>query len=258
MVCDSELRTAQWLSEIINDLVPESYTPQAAHRNLLKMAEIMGFTHFIYVAGKVSVGRKIVGWNNESSITIHNLAEEFVQQYHKGRFQASDPILHYAFDTYQPALWANIVSQADMNPLSKKTLYLAHDFDMKDGLIIPFHGPADDFGVLSFSTPSILRASPSIMVLALVKLYAQNLHECIRRHQMHYHREMKKARLSARETDILYWISQGKTAAEVAQIYGISHRTIDTHITRVREKLDSVNTTQAVAKAMTMRIIQPL
>ena len=56
--------------------------------------------------------------------------------------------------------------------------------------------------------------------------------------------------LTERETDVLTWIANGKTAWEIGQLLNLSHRTIEWHVQRVLVKLDTANTTQAVANAL--------
>lgn len=62
--------------------------------------------------------------------------------------------------------------------------------------------------------------------------------------------------LTPRETEILRWISYGKTASEIALIVSVSEHTINSHTATILKKLDVVNRTQMVAKAIREQIIQ--
>jgi LuxR family quorum sensing-dependent transcriptional regulator len=62
--------------------------------------------------------------------------------------------------------------------------------------------------------------------------------------------------LTARETECLSWISQGKTSLDVAAILGISPHTVNHYLIGAQEKLDALNRTQAVAIAMRKRLIE--
>ncbi len=62
--------------------------------------------------------------------------------------------------------------------------------------------------------------------------------------------------LTPRETEILRWISHGKTASEIALIVSVSEHTINSHTATILKKLDVVNRTQMVAKAIREQIIQ--
>lgn len=52
--------------------------------------------------------------------------------------------------------------------------------------------------------------------------------------------------LGAREKEVTYWISQGKTNAEIAQMLGISTNTVKNHVHRIFDKLGANNRTEAV------------
>ena len=56
--------------------------------------------------------------------------------------------------------------------------------------------------------------------------------------------------LTPREKDVLAWVARGKTSAEVAIILGLSERTINFHCDNAMKRLDVINRTQAVAKAV--------
>ena len=53
--------------------------------------------------------------------------------------------------------------------------------------------------------------------------------------------------LSVREGEITYWVAQGKTNSEIAQILGISVNTVKNHVHRIFDKLGASNRIQAVA-----------
>ncbi|MCS6285908.1 MAG: helix-turn-helix transcriptional regulator [Nitrospira sp.] len=56
--------------------------------------------------------------------------------------------------------------------------------------------------------------------------------------------------LSPRELTVLLWMKEGKTNWEIAQILGLSERTVRFHVGGIFEKLDVTSRTQAVARAL--------
>jgi DNA-binding NarL/FixJ family response regulator len=56
--------------------------------------------------------------------------------------------------------------------------------------------------------------------------------------------------LTAREAEVLLWIANGKTNREIAEILGISPRTINKHLEQLFPKLGVENRTAAAAKAL--------
>lgn len=63
-------------------------------------------------------------------------------------------------------------------------------------------------------------------------------------------------RLTDREVCVLSWTAAGKTSSEIGMILGISTRTVNFHITTALMKLDAVNKTQAVVKAVMLGLLK--
>jgi DNA-binding CsgD family transcriptional regulator len=61
--------------------------------------------------------------------------------------------------------------------------------------------------------------------------------------------------LTPRELEILRWIYLGKSNCEVGTILGISGLTVKNHVQKILRKLNVVNRTQAVGKALDLRIL---
>ena len=68
--------------------------------------------------------------------------------------------------------------------------------------------------------------------------------------------EMKTGPLSPRETEIIHYISQGKTHEEIGIILGISSETVRSHTKSIQRKLDSTNSASAVTRAFELGILR--
>ena len=67
----------------------------------------------------------------------------------------------------------------------------------------------------------------------------------------------KAVDLNDREVEVLTWVARGKTSVEIAQILGLTKRTVDFHIDNARGKLGAATRSEAVIKATTGRLIEP-
>jgi DNA-binding response OmpR family regulator len=67
----------------------------------------------------------------------------------------------------------------------------------------------------------------------------------------------KTVGLNEREIEVLTWVARGKTSAEIAQILGLTKRTVDFHTDNARGKLGAATRTEAAIKAATGRLIEP-
>src|SRR5713226_7473290 len=59
--------------------------------------------------------------------------------------------------------------------------------------------------------------------------------------------------LTTREGEVLSWLSKGKTNRDIAQILGLSPRTVDKHLEQIYSKLGVENRTAAAAIAARTR-----
>ncbi len=67
----------------------------------------------------------------------------------------------------------------------------------------------------------------------------------------------KNALLTPREQQILQWIYHGKSNIEIGMILDISPLTVKNHVQKTLRKLNVLNRTQAVGKALALRLVNP-
>lgn len=61
--------------------------------------------------------------------------------------------------------------------------------------------------------------------------------------------------LTKRESEILTWVANGKTSAEISLILNVSDHTVNAHLHSAMKKMDCVNRPQLVAKALRLGTI---
>ena len=66
----------------------------------------------------------------------------------------------------------------------------------------------------------------------------------------------KRDPLSSREREVLRWAADGKNSWEISVILKISERTVKFHLIQASRKLNAVNRTSAVAKALARGLIK--
>jgi DNA-binding NarL/FixJ family response regulator len=67
----------------------------------------------------------------------------------------------------------------------------------------------------------------------------------------------KSTTLSEREIAILTLVARGNTSAQIAEIIGLTKRTVDFHLDSAREKLGAATRTEAAFKAAVGKLIEP-
>lgn len=69
-------------------------------------------------------------------------------------------------------------------------------------------------------------------------------------------RHLVDTNISQRENEVLQWIAEGKTSAEIATIMSLSEHTVNHYAMLAVQKLECVNRTQAVARSMRLGLIR--
>jgi DNA-binding CsgD family transcriptional regulator len=57
-------------------------------------------------------------------------------------------------------------------------------------------------------------------------------------------------RLTKREREVIRWIASGRKQADAAILLGLSERTVENHLRRIRKRLGVANTAQAIQVSM--------
>lgn len=178
--------------------------------------------------------------------------EAWVQHYRAQSYHRHDPVILRGLDALLPLDWAALDRSA---PRTKRLFGEAGDFGVgRHGLSFPIRGRSGERAIFSITADETDQG------------WRQIRRELVRDFQViafHVHRAVLAAettatapvRLSPREVQCLQWAAAGKTQPETAAILGLSERTIIYYLEIARHKLDAINTTHAVAKAMSMNIV---
>jgi hypothetical protein len=223
MLQEYESSCMQRLGTLIEQLQPSQTIVADAQASLKEVTHMLGFRQYTYVGGRLFAGHKIMGWHGvERPVTLTNVHPEFREVYSHNRLEQDDPVLKYCYHVLFPRTWSQIYEQRAITSKEQKFIRLSQDFEMRDGLSFPIHGPGSDYGILSFSSPAETSLSTPTLI-ALTNFLAQRLHVSMRQ-AFDIHRESQETRLSPREIDILHWFSEGKTASEIRPFSGEAGR----------------------------------
>ncbi len=86
--------------------------------------------------------------------------------------------------------------------------------------------------------------------LGIVAIHAFDVYDRIRKAEL-----VAPKTLTKREIEVIRWTSHGKTSSEIGQILSLSDHTINAYLNNAIKKLDCVNRTQLVAKAIRLKVI---
>jgi len=174
-----------------------------------------------------------------------NFPSDWLIQFLDGR-RASAVLLPAADEHGQALVWSEAL--VHLPAVDLDLVHRARDHGLVEGITLTVASPQRGVGSLfSFSGRAIEDPTHSA---ALLQYLAPHLHSALLRMA-----QAGDIALSQREREILDWVRKGKTNWEIAQILGISERTVKFHVQNIMVKLDVSSRTHAVAVAMERGLI---
>jgi LuxR family transcriptional regulator, quorum-sensing system regulator BjaR1 len=159
------------------------------------------------------------------------------------------PVTQHVLDTDQPFFWTKTRSEQGA---SYRTVSVPQGSGVH-GIQVPVFGHAGLEGAVSFGGKRIdatARTRQTLTLLATVAFQAA-------RRLVEDHSPTRMPKLSAREREILRWVGAGRRIADIASALGLSERTIENHLRRIRQRLQVTTTAQAVQTAIRSGDIVP-
>ncbi|WP_048646615.1 helix-turn-helix transcriptional regulator [Nitratireductor soli] len=175
---------------------------------------------------------------------------EWIARYLLKGYVDVDPVVATGFSGMLPFFW----SELEIDERSMSMMADAQAFGLgADGYSIPVIDKSARRSLLSFSADAptgtwkhyIRNVAADLAEMAHI-LHKKALMEAGCRFSVH---------LGPREIECLYWLAQGKDAGTIADILIISEHTVRSYLKSIRHKLSCSSLPQAVAKAITMRLI---
>jgi DNA-binding CsgD family transcriptional regulator len=216
-------------------------------RKILKEYELK---HAVYYLPGVP-GRDDV--NPLSVITYDN---DWIQRYFEVGYLEIDPVVSEGFAGLLPVDWNTL----DKRPPRVRQLFgESAEFGIgRQGLTFPLRGPDGEAALFSITSdlpdddwrdvkPTYIRDGQVLAHTIHAKAMAIATGSA----------PDYKAKLTPRERECLTWSAVGKTSEDVATILGISEGVVRIHLQSAQHKLNCLNRTHTVAKALAHKLIFP-
>lgn len=199
-------------------------------------------------------------WSNADAkepIYISTYPEQFINHYIANDFQSHDMVGRLSTQKNTPFKWTELSEQYSITKMQNVLFDDSRAVGLTSGGSIPIHGPNQVQA--TFSVVSDVDAKEFDRLfhyhrheLHIIGTYA---HERIMR--LDLDSSINSLTLTARETEILTWVSRGKTYWEIGMILSIQEDTVKKYMQRIFALLQVSNNTHAVAKAIINGLIIP-
>lgn len=236
---------SNWRSQCLDRLLSAPPTSVALLDELRLIVQELGFEYCSYVL------RQPIPLTNPSMIWSSNYPTEWLRHYEANNYLAIDPTVQQAAACAQPVVWDN----GSIGPPSE-FWEEAGSYGIRHGWTLLTRGPRAATGLLSLarSHDSISSSELDDKEMKLVWLSHQ-IHGMVDALESQSNLPGHAHQLTEREREVLRWSAEGKTAEETGTILGITERTVTYHVTSAMGKLDVTNKTQAVAKALLLKLV---
>lgn len=183
-------------------------------------------------------------------LVLTNLGPDYVKGYfNEGRYKHG-PVVTWAAQNAGVCSWAYIDEVYDtLSVQARGTVDFNRDFGVSSGYTIGFESATTrSKGAIGLSMPPFEGTQDQAD-----KIWAQHGSEikvlCDVAHLKITSLPLELRRLTSRQREVLEWVGDGKTSADVAQIMGLTTATVEKHLKLARDALDVDTTAQAILKA---------
>jgi DNA-binding CsgD family transcriptional regulator len=235
------------------DAVSKAESIDGLHSICARVCQDHGFDRFIYGA------RIPTSFVKPYFIFISGYPREWRDHYTDNNYMVIDPTVQYCAQNITPMSWDGSSMLKEASREVMRFMSEARDFGISSGVSFPVHTAQGDFAMLTFASDQLEQQITCRIqrVLPLGQLFTAYLHEAVRRIFSADVLALSKVDLTQREKECLLWATEGKTTWETSKILNISERTVTFHLQNVQGKLGASNRQQAVARAVSLGIIEP-
>lgn len=236
----------------ISDLIMKTQTinlagPRSAHKSesqitdyTLKKIEQYGFNYFHFKFSPRFTSMPLL------SNMLSNYPNEFIKTFERTHYTHKNPIIAHCHFSISPIAWDD-----ELFCESPEIWQECQAHGLKHGWSQSVHDASGGVSILSLA-----RSYPPLTEDEFTEKAANVLWLCNQLHSFMSARSNPRlrelppiSRLSIRESEVLKWTAEGKTASDIAMILSLTTRTVNFHISSAIRKMGANNKTSAVVIA---------
>lgn len=191
----------------------------------------------------------------DSYLMLNAWPREWVEHYLSNNYVHADPVVHLCKMRDSAFVWSDALRNQELCRPARRVMNEARQFSLNDGFSVPIHTADRVQGIVTFGAEKVELSIPARVALHILSVYAYNTLRAMTPRKTNLQNN-NQLRATAREREIIQWCAAGKTASEIAEILGRSHRTIQNEILNVQRKLNVVNSAQMIAESFRSGILR--
>ena len=233
------------------ELLCKAKTAEDIHSACSKFSAQFGFDHFIYGA------QLPTSFVKPYFIIISGYPTEWRARYIAENYIEIDPVVAHCYNHVTPIRWGQVAPQEKHSPTIRRFMGEAWDFGLKSGVSFPVHSSRGEFALLSLvSEQNQAKVHADVVhVTPYAQYFVTHVHEAARRVFEQQVLQLTRVHLTQKEQQCLLWSAEGKTTWEISVILRLSERTVRFHLDNASKKLNTVSRQHAVARAVSLGLI---
>lgn len=219
---------------------------ESIYQILSRALDSYGFSKFV-ISGLPDRGMDV-----RPFVLLSGWDDEWYNRYTGLGYVHEDPVARYCLATTLPFRWSDAPYDPNRDPAAARVMYEAHDFGMHEGYCVPIHMEGGMQGAVSLVGNPDHLTEKTRMELHMLALYA---HGRLRFINAASQRHNTRRVITPREAEVLKWVAAGKTAAEIADITGLTARTVNQHCENAQRRMGTNNRLHTVVEAIRHKLI---
>ncbi|WP_137130381.1 LuxR C-terminal-related transcriptional regulator [Rhizobium sp. FY34] len=181
-----------------------------------------------------------------------NLTRSYIREFDSKKLLAVCPVAPLLANMALPLCWTCTENIEECWPLqfTDELRHVLTSHGVSTGVAMPLVSSDSSTYLMRLDGERPLLTLPELNELGMLFVQAFRTFDRLRATEV-----LERNFLTAREMEVLRWTSQGKTSSEIANILSLSDHTVNAYLNKAIKKLDCVNRTQLVAKAIRLRLI---
>lgn len=213
----------------------------AFERIARRVTERIGFRWFAYLY-----------LTGDTRALVSSYPKFWTRRYFDVGYERVDPIIQHASRINDVFVWDRRSPRISRTREQRLFFDEATSFGIMSGTTVPIKCGFGRVAAFTLATDEGLASTDRLVanardVLQLIGIYFHT-HVAARLHMKS--KAGARSILTQRERQCLAWVAQGKTAAEIALLVGISPRTVMFHLENARGKLNASSVAHCVAEAL--------
>ena len=202
---------------------------------------VLGFQHFACCSHVQKTAYA------DGVVLLFDYPVDWVHLYAEKELLLRDPVVDVVSKSMMPFFWQSEDFTRNISCEQRWMLSEAARFGLEHGLTIPIHVPGHNLASFSAAGPADAMTEENMQLVQMIAPYVYNRAYVVSA----VHQEIPiLAPLNEQERAILTLVGQGKSDWVIAQIAGMSQRSVTRRIERIRARFDVATRMQAVAKAL--------